>query len=153
MGVDKGISMAFSDDEKQHILNLLVRLDEKADRNKEDMSEVKERTAKLEATFDQHMKQDEKMQDELSKYNTHLTEYNAELKVHIAGVQELRRANDLSERQQAEKMAALAKRIDDVEAPRLFWQKFKKDIIDLSKLIAAGATIAGLIKWLFPHIF
>lgn len=140
------------DDEKNSVLNLLLRLHDKADETRKDLCEVKERQAKLEGSFDTHMKQDEKMQAELGEYNKSLAEYNGQLQIHIAGVQELKRSNDIAEASHKQQSADIEKRMASLEAPRKIASIIRKNVVDIAKFLAAVGMIAGIIKHWFPHI-
>ena|ERR1700676_1108311 len=133
--------MAYDDE----ILSLLRDLNKKNDRQSEEIANVRVSQAKMEATFDQHMKQDEQMKCDLEKYNDHLENNTEQLKVHIAGVQELKRANDLSQKTQESVTQEINARITKLEAPRKFIHSFTKYVSDFSKFLIALATIVYII--------
>ena len=131
-----------NDDE---ILSLLRDLNKKQDRHGEELSNVRVSQAKLEATFEQHMKQDEQMKCDLEKYNEHLENNTKELSIHIAGVQELKRANDIAEEARKKAAEEVDARLQKVEAPRKFIHSFTKYVSDFSKFLIALATIVYII--------
>jgi hypothetical protein len=140
------------DDEKNSILSLLLMLHDKADETRKDLCEVKERQAKMEGSFETHMQQDEQMQVKLGDYNKSLAEYNGQLQIHIAGVQELKRSNDIAEASRKQQFDDIEKRITSIEAPRKIAAVIRKNVVDIAKFIAAVGVIAGVIKHWFPHI-
>jgi len=131
-----------NDDE---ILSLLRDLNKKQDRHGEELANVRVSQAKLEATFEQHMKQDEQMKCDLEKYNEHLENNTKELSIHIAGVNELKRSNDLAADAQAVAAKEVDTRITKLEAPRKFVHSFTKYVSDFSKFLIALATIVYII--------
>lgn len=130
-------------DEK--IISLLVSLHEKQDSQSQAVSDVRVAQAEQKALFEAHTKQDEEMKKELNCYNSNLQEYNSELKIHVAGVQELKRIGDIREKEVNSAIEELAKRTTKLEAPRKFFSQLGNYIMDISKILIALATIAYIL--------
>lgn len=126
-----------NDDE---ILSLLRDLNKKHDKLSDSVGDIRVSQARQETAFDAHMKQDEQMAKDLEKYNAQNCENTAQLKIHIAGVNELK---DISQKQD--------KRITKLEEPRQFLHTAIKYVMDISKILVALAIIWYVIH-MWPHI-
>ncbi len=142
----------------------LDRLHEKQDGQSADISALKVAVGKQEAQMDAYVKQSDRMATELGRINENLAVYNAELKVHVAGVMELREQNRLmreENNQRAEQLrleqskrdAEITSRLDIAEKPIIWLRTTWRVLKAVGPIVAAVATaivfvlqVLGVIK-------
>lgn len=143
--------------------NDLKTILERQDKQLEKLNELSIALAKNESLFhahleqfDAHVKQDEKIYDQLvdttqkiSELNEKMGEYNHQLKIHIAGVEELKRTNALLE---AKLDTSTQKLSDRIAKNELFIQAIKNIKYFLFKLLGVLATLTT-IATLFKKYF
>lgn len=114
------------------------------------------------ATLEAHFRQDEKVADAIQKIaeelhltNEKLSEYNSELKIHIAGVGELRRANEIfSEqldliRQSLElQKKEFEARFSNLEKPRIWLAQTGSYAKWIGAVTGAGAALFAIFKFI-----
>ena len=142
---------------------------DKLDKLSEKTSDIDKNLAEHKATFAEHAKQDERIQqdistikDEVQSTNIHIAEYNAQLKIHIAGVDELRRSNDIFSQQlvllqqgnsiqriESEKRHEMYDaRLKVAEQPIQWFVTTGKYLKWITVAGSASAVIAGLVKFI-----
>jgi ABC-type multidrug transport system fused ATPase/permease subunit len=134
---------------------LVELLHKKQDAQTEKLNELAISVAKQEVIVDQFAKQADRTSDELSKLNGHMANYNAELRVHIAGVAELKAMHSTMKQDIEEREKATNARLEVAEQPAK-WAAAAAHIMKVTyhwmKWIAAFATSLGLlfavIKWI-----
>jgi len=132
---------------------LLDRILDKVDEIQKDVYQVRIDMTQHKATFEEHLHQDKAMADSLEKVeehmtnvDSHLSEYNRQLEIHIAGVKALDEANILNrEKFEAYKKETRAK-IKQLEKP----QVVVKGILWLAGAIITLGAAVGAFKLLFP---
>ena len=92
------------------------------------------------------------IQDELKVTNQHLSEYNAQLAVHIAGVMELKKANELFREQIDLYKKDSEIRLKKLEAPHIWAEETRKYARWLYYIAAGVTVIFSFIKWVWPLI-
>lgn len=123
----------------------LERLHIKQDHQTEKISALEITVAKQEVSMDSYMRQSDRMASELQKLNENMAVYNAELKVHIAGVVELKEMNRLMREENRLQAALLDERLKVAELP-IGWLRTAGKILKwAAPIAAAGAGVAGLI--------
>lgn len=133
-----------SNTDEDLLISMITRLDD-----------IREATARLHASFEAHLKQDEQFYLEVkdlaesqNKIAERLGEYNSQLALHIAGVNELRKQTAILETTQAKIIEESDARLARIEKPYV-WVEFSGNIIRAGAKIATICTaIYGLIKFL-----
>ena len=123
----------------------LERLHEKQDEQTTKISALEVTTAKQEANMDNYMRQSDRMAEELRKLNENMAVYNAELKIHIAGVMELKEMNRLMNVANQQREDMMNDRMAAIEKPRVWISTLLSAIKWSAPIIAALAAVAGLI--------
>lgn len=123
----------------------LDRLHEKQDAQTEKISALEVTSARQEATLDSYTRQSDRMASELSKLNENMAVYNAELKVHIAGVIELKEMNRLMRIENDQRQALMEARMKQAEKPIGWFTAAKNGLKWAAPIFGAVAAIAGLI--------
>ena len=103
---------------------------------------------KLEAHFKDDSTNLHNITRSLELMGEQLTTYNKELNIHIAGVNELRRSNDLLEQTINIHKQELSERLSEVEAPLKWFKGTKKVATWIAALAAAAGSILALIQYL-----
>lgn len=142
-----------SDRDNDLIVKLLEIINEKQDAQNDKLEKLQISVGEQAALFQAHQKQDEAMYNQLQDVDKKLAEYNHQLELHIAGVEELRRLNDSVKAEAKSDISKLETRITKLEVPRKFAGVLKVIFIELGKLAIAGAAIYAFIKMIFPNIF
>lgn len=142
-------------DEFRKIEDKLDNVSEKVDKLSDRINDVEKVTTELHATSAERLKQNERMFDEIVNVreaqqttNSKLQEYNMQLAIHIAGVQELKKANELLQVKIEQEKEEINKRLDIAELPIKWAQttgKIAKWIVGVSAGIAAAG---GILKFL-----
>lgn len=123
------------------------------------LDDIRESTAKLIASFEAHLKQDESFYVEVKEMARgqlqiadRLSEYNTQLQLHIAGVNELREQTCLMRDQREQDRKEFEIRLRDLEAHKSYRAILAQNI----KIFASFATITtaavAILKLIF-HIF
>lgn len=140
--------------------NRFDRLDTKLDNIKDDQHELDKKVDIALDRLAHHMNEDsrnlEQITTALGNVSSHLEVYNSELKVHIAGVQELRTTNNLLRQYiEQEKLAytqhmkELDEQIKDAGAPVRWIKAIASAAIWISAIGAALGTIGAALHWIF----
>lgn len=123
----------------------LDRLHEKQDEQTTKISALEVTVAKQEVNMDAYMRQSDRMATELQKLNLNMAEYNAELKVHIAGVIELKEMNKLLREDIRQRDQLINSRLEVAEKPINWaittWHFLKS----AAPIVAAIAAVAGIV--------
>lgn len=126
---------------------LLELLHKKQDSQTEKLEDLAISVARQEVQTDNYTKQSDRMAEELREMNKHLSVYNSELRVHIAGVLELKEQNNLIRQQIAQRDVEIREKLEIAERPIIWFETTYK----WAKWVGAFATAAGLvyaaIKW------
>lgn len=131
----------------------LSMLHDKQDAQTESLNDVKVELAKQQTLLGVYSKESEKTAVQLSNINEKLQEYNHQLKVHIEGVQEIKKQNALIRQEIAIKdqqlqlqLKPLEARLAEVEKPFKWMSLSKQGIVKISVVCGAIAGIIGLLK-------
>jgi chromosome segregation ATPase len=126
-----------------YIADLVEKLAEKQDKQADVLSDIKVSVARQETAFDAHLKQDEQMYSKINQMDDKLGKYNQLLEVHIEGVNQLRRTNDILEKQFDSHKKNTNERLEKLEEPgmlkSLAWQRLRTT----AKTITYAGTILG----------
>lgn len=137
-----------SDDVK----SMLELLHKKQDSQTEKLNDLSISVAKQEVLSDNYAKQSDKMAEELRKMNEHMAVYNAELKVHIAGVLELKEQNNLMRTDIQKRDEILNARLEVAERPIKWFETTYKWMKWLGAVGTAGTLMFAVVKWLAAHL-
>jgi DNA repair exonuclease SbcCD ATPase subunit len=137
-------------DETSLIAKYLERIEEGQEKLNEAYHGLDKQIEILSSRFADHLEQDnlnlERISAGLSNINERLQEYNTSLEIHIAGVNELRKMNEiLSTRVEQE-----ARRVSKLEEPFKWAEKTKKYAIWLAAIATAVTSVTAAIKYLVP---
>ena len=130
----------------------LETLHDKQDQQTEKLTELQVCVAKQEASIESFSSQSDRMWRELNSMNKNLANYNAELKVHIAGVMELKEQNRLMREEIKQRDTLISNRLEVAEKPikwaatTFFYLKWAATIITSSTVV--GALVWKLIQWI-----
>lgn len=142
----------------QDLKDSLSALHDKQDLQTEKLGSLELALSKQQFALETYVKHSDKMTSELEKMNDNLTTYNAELKVHIAGVIELKEQNRLMReeiRQRDEAMDLRLKERDELINSRLsfaekpiLWFKSTGDFLKWAAPVGAGivTVVLGILK-------
>lgn len=127
----------------------LERLHDKQDTQTEKISALEVSSAKQEAALATYMKQSDRMAGELSKLNENMAVYNAELKVHIAGVIELKEMNRLMRIENTQRETLMDARMTQAEKPIGWFRAASNGLKWAAPILAAVVSIIlGVLKLL-----
>jgi len=133
-----------SDDVKRSLSDLHEKQDQQTDK----LVSLEVAMGKNEAALAQYIRQSDRMAGELKEMNKHLSEYNSELKVHIAGVIELKEQNRLMREANEQREKITNARFETLETPHR-WAKFTGKLFAWIGAAATAVTaIVGLAMWL-----
>lgn len=141
------------------IKNILNQINEKQDKHSEAIEALKESVIRQEVTLESHMEQDREMASQIYAINDKLGEYNAQLQIHIAGVQQLKEMNILirEELKQREKELILKlettnkemdKRLEVAEEPIKWFKTAGRYAAWLGTIGTAIGAVYALIQFL-----
>jgi hypothetical protein len=122
----------------------LRELHEKQDRQTDKLSEFEISIIKQELASETYIKQSDRMAEELRKMNDNLAVYNAELKVHIAGVLELKEQNRLMKEEIKQRDVMINERLDIAEKP-IKWATTTATYLKWSAGIITALTTIGAV--------
>ena len=135
-------------DDRKAILDLLLDLHKKQDHQSEKLHTIDINYTKLNSTIENHLSQENTIAKHIDSIDARLAEYNQQLAIHIAGVQELKKITATTDI----KVVTLDQRVEVLEAPRKAMKSFKKFMIEIGKLAVAAAAIYAFLKLIFPHM-
>lgn len=146
-------------DETSLIAKYLERIEEGQEKLNEAYHGLDKQIEILSSRFADHLEQDnlnlERINQGLSNINDRLVEYNNSLDVHIAGVVELRKMNEIFSKQLEvqiktfnKQLEVQSQRISKIEEPFNWAEKTKKYIVWLGAIAAAVSAIAAAISYL-----
>lgn len=128
----------------------LDRLIDKVDDVQKDVYQVKIDMAEHKVLFNEHLEQDKQMysslnniEDHMSKLDMHLSEYNKQLEIHIAGVNELRESNRIEKEKLELYKSELTRELAELRKPAIVM----KGILWIAGAVAA---IGGAVKLFLP---
>lgn len=123
----------------------LEQLHSKQDEQTEKLIGVELTITKQQLAMDSYMKQSDRMASELQKMNENMVTYNSELKVHIAGVIELKEQNRLMREEIKQRDSMINSRLEIAEKP-IQWAQTTGKIFKWVGIVATSITaIAGVI--------
>lgn len=126
------------------IRKLLNKIDEKQDKQSEQLAALGEAMNNQKETTDRHT-------NEMKDTNEKLFEYNKQLEIHILGVQELQKANELYQSDLKLKEIEMLNRMAIAEKPMIWLQNFAKAVLWVGGFIGAIMAIIEAIKFVAKH--
>jgi hypothetical protein len=137
-----------SQEENVYLAHLLDKIDE----IQKDVAIVKVEVAQHKMLFGDHLEQDKRMAedikhivDNLNRVDAHLNEYNRQLEIHIAGVEELKTANKLHKQDLDLHKEEIRKEILELQKPRVV-------VKGIMWFVGALTSVGGLI-WVIQNLF
>ena len=130
-----------------YIAELLEKVDNKQDRQGEALSDIKVTVARSEATFEAHLKQDEQMYSKMEVMDGKLGEYNQQLGIHIDGVKQVRKTNELLEKKLDAHREEVNARLKQLEEPGQIRKILSEKVKRVAKNITYITIIAGACVW------
>lgn len=125
----------------------LERLHDKQDAQTEKLTSLEISISKQQFALEAYMKQSDRMAEELGKMNDNMSIYNAELKVHIAGVIELKEQNRLMREDIKLRSADVESRLIVVEKPIGWFKAAGNGLKWAAPILAAVVTaVLGILK-------
>ena len=140
--------MANDSEDLKGIRQDIKDLDSKQDHQTEILTNLRVDIAKTEATISGHIEQEKQTLTRIENIDNKLGEYNSLLAVHIEGVNQLRRTNELLEKKMDVHAQEADVRLQVLEAPRKWIIGTKTVLLGTSKIVVAIMAIAGFAKWL-----
>ncbi len=130
----------------QDLKKSLDMLHEKQDSQTEKLNSLTIAVHKQETALEAYIRQSDRMAEELQKMNENMAVYNAELKIHIAGVVELKEQNRLMREENRQRDHLMSARIEIAELPIKWIQTTGKIAVWVggiaTALTAVGAMVA-----------
>lgn len=130
----------------------LSDLHEKQDAQTEQINAVRIALGKQEVALDSYVKQSDRFAAELQEMNKNMSIYNAELKVHIAGVVELKEQNRLMREEIRQRDFMIDNRLKIAEKPIEWARATGKVLAWVGGIATAVTAIGGCVAWLLGLI-
>jgi hypothetical protein len=134
------------------LLSMLEKIDSKTDDQSKMITDIRVSTAKQEALFASHLQQDEKMYSKIEGMAVDLNQYNKILEVHVEGVNQARRSNDLLDKKvealHSDVKARLRKLEEPVEFKEAARAKIRQSAKNITYLTIIGSSVLSALHWL-----